>query len=64
MAEEVISISEDFYILSTSPRIDDQIRVLKHDDTFTVFDRVGDIENFGDEELGIYHQDTRFLSCS
>ena len=62
MAQEVISVRDDFYILSTSPRIDDQIRVLKHDDTFAVFDRVGDIERFGDDELGIYHQDTRYLS--
>ena len=40
---------------------DDRIRVLKHDDTFAVFNRFGDITpSYG--ELGIYHQDTRFLS--
>ena len=62
MAEEVISVSEDFYILSTSSRIDDRTRVLKQDDTFAVFDRFGDIEPFGTGELGIYHRDTRFVS--
>jgi glycogen debranching enzyme len=62
MAEEVIRIRDHFYILSSSPRIDDRIWVLKHGDTFAVFDRFGDIEPFGTGELGIYHQDTRFLS--
>jgi glycogen debranching enzyme len=62
MRREIISVSEDFYILSTSPRIDDRNRVLKHGDTFAVFDRFGDIERFGSGELGVYHQDTRFLS--
>src|SRR6187402_141313 len=62
MADEVIRVSEEFYILSTSARIDDRTRVLKHGDTFGLFDRFGDIEAFGAGELGIYHQDTRFLS--
>lgn len=62
MGQEVISLSEDFYVLSTSPRIDDRTRVLKADDSFAVFDRFGDIERFGGGELGLYHQDTRFLS--
>ena len=62
MAEEVIRIHDEYYILSTSPRIDDRTRVLKHGDTFAVFDRFGDIEAFGTGELGVFHQDTRFLS--
>src|SRR6266487_864833 len=62
MAEEVISVSEDFYILSTSPRVDDRVHVLKHGNTFAIFDRFGDIERFGHGRLGVYHQDTRFLS--
>jgi glycogen debranching enzyme len=62
MGEEVVRIHDDYYILSTSTRIDDRTRVLKHDDTFAVFDRFGDIEQWGSGELGIYHQDTRFLS--
>ncbi len=62
MAEEVISLSDDFYILSTSPRVDDRVHVLKHGDTFAIFDRFGDIERFGHGRLGVYHQDTRFLS--
>src|SRR5437763_13973886 len=61
MTEEVISVSEDFYVLSTSSRVDDRVRVLKHGDTFAIFDRFGDIERFGHGQLGVYHQDTRFL---
>ncbi|HWO89088.1 MAG TPA: amylo-alpha-1,6-glucosidase [Gemmatimonadales bacterium] len=60
--EEIISVREHFYILSTSPRIDDRTRVLKHGDTFAIFDRFGDIEGYGTGELGIYHKDTRFVS--
>ncbi|HEX5056991.1 MAG TPA: amylo-alpha-1,6-glucosidase [Gammaproteobacteria bacterium] len=62
MIEEVIQIRDDYYILSTSPRIDDRTQVLKQGDMFAVFDRFGDIEEFGTGELGVYHCDTRFLS--
>ena len=62
MTEEFIYIHDNFYIHSTSAHIDDRTRVLKHGDTFGVFDRFGDIEVIGTGELGIYHQDTRFLS--
>src|SRR6266498_5136740 len=62
MAREVIRIRDEFYIRSSSPRVDVRTRVLKHGDTFVVFDRFGDIETFGSGELGLYYQDTRFLS--
>jgi glycogen debranching enzyme len=62
MPEEVVKLREHYYIVSTSSRIDDRTRVLKHGNTFAVFDRFGDIERFGSGELGIYHHDTRFLS--
>ncbi len=62
MTEEVVRISDTFYILSTSARIDDRTQVLKQGDTFAIFDRFGDVEALGMGEFGIYHQDTRFLS--
>ncbi|HEX4653016.1 MAG TPA: amylo-alpha-1,6-glucosidase [Candidatus Udaeobacter sp.] len=62
MAREVIRIRNEFYIRSSSPRVDVRTRVLKQGDTFAVFDRFGDIESFGTGELGLYYQDTRFLS--
>ena len=62
MVREVIRVRNEFYIRSSSPRVDVRTRVLKQGDTFAVFDRFGDIETFGTGELGLYYQDTRFLS--
>ncbi|HEX4697637.1 MAG TPA: amylo-alpha-1,6-glucosidase [Candidatus Udaeobacter sp.] len=62
MAREVIRVRNEFYIRSSSHRVDVRTRVLKQGDTFAVFDRFGDIESFGTGELGLYHHDTRFLS--
>jgi hypothetical protein len=62
MAREVIRVRDEFYIRSSSPRVDVRTRVLKQGETFAVFDRFGDIETFGTGELGLYYQDTRFLS--
>ena len=59
---EVIRVRDEFYIRSSSPRVDVRTRVLKQGDTFAVFDRFGDAETFGTGELGLYYQDTRFLS--
>lgn len=62
MAREVIRVRDEFYVRSSSPRVDVRTRVLKQGETFAVFDRFGDIEAFGTGELGLYYQDTRFLS--
>src|SRR5881227_1261592 len=59
---EVIRIRDEFYIRSSSARVDVRTRVLKQGDMFAVFDRFGDVETFGSGELGVYYQDTRFLS--
>lgn len=37
-------------------------RILKHSDTFGVFDHYGDIYNGAGEDEGLFHKDTRFLS--
>jgi len=60
--DEVVSLHEQFYIQATSSRADDRTRVLKHGETFAVFDRFGDIQPVGLGEQGIYHDGTRFLS--
>jgi glycogen debranching enzyme len=62
MTGDVVKIENGFYILSTSSRVDDRTRVLKQGDMFAIFDRFGDVEEFGTGVLGIYYQDTRFLS--
>ncbi len=59
---EIIRVRDEFYIRSSSPRVDVRTRALKQGSTFAVFDRFGDIETFGTGELGLYYQDTRFLS--
>ena len=59
---EVIRIRNEFYIRSSSARVDVRTRVLKQGDMYAVFDRFGDVETFGTGELGLYYQDTRFLS--
>ena len=60
--EEFLRIHDKFYILATSSLADEQSRVLKHGDTFALFDRHGDIRPLGFEDHGLYHEGTRFLS--
>jgi glycogen debranching enzyme len=52
-----------FYIQAPSPLADEQTRVLKHADTFAVFDHHGDVKPSGLGEEGLYHDGTRHLSC-
>lgn len=59
---EIIEVGNQFYILAKSPLADDRTQVLKHGDTFAIFDRYGDIQPLGLGEQGIYHNGTRFLS--
>ena len=59
MAREIIRVHDEFYIRSSSPRVDVRTRALKQGDTFAVFDRFGDIETLGSGELGLYYQDTQ-----
>jgi len=60
--EDVIRIKDQFYVLATSALADDRTRVLKHGDTFGVFNRFGDVESVGLCEQGLYHGGTRYLS--
>ena len=60
--DEIVRIQDEFYIVASSSRIDDRKQVLKHGESFAVFDRMGDIAPVGLGELGIYHEGTRFVS--
>src|SRR5262245_18089379 len=55
--------SGTYHILAASSLADERTRVLKHADTFAVFDHYGDIKPGGLGEEGLYHEDTRYLSC-
>jgi glycogen debranching enzyme len=62
MDDDVIQIEGQHYIRATSARADERTRVLKHDDTFGVFDRFGDVRAVGLGEQGLFHRGTRHLS--
>ena len=49
-------------VIAASSVTDDRARVLKHGDTFAVFDHYGDMKTGGLDEEGLYHEGTRFLS--
>lgn len=59
---DVIRIEGQYYIHSRSSMADSRTLVLKHDESFAVFDRHGDIQPVGLGEQGIFHEGTRFLS--
>ncbi len=59
---EKIRHEDKWYILATSSPPDERRRVLKHNETFAMFDRFGDIQSIGLGEEGMYHGDTCFLS--
>jgi len=60
--EDVIQVHDQFYILATASRAAQSTAVLKHDDTFALFDTVGDVGAFVAGEQGLYHEGTRYLS--
>jgi glycogen debranching enzyme len=60
---EIIEVDDHFYIRAHSSLADDRTRVLLHGDTFAIFNRYGDIQPLGHGKQGIFHQETRHLSC-
>jgi len=60
--QDVILVNDQWYVLASSSRADARTRVLKHGETFAIFDRFGDFQPIGVGEQGLYHQGTRFLS--
>src|SRR5262249_19325992 len=60
----VVVVKDPYYIVASSPLADDLTRVLKHAETFVVFDHYGDIKPAGLGEEGLFHEGTRFLSSS
>jgi glycogen debranching enzyme len=60
--EEAIRVGDRWYVLATSSRAGDPARVLKHGESFALFDRFGDMPRAGTGEHGLYHQGTRQLA--
>jgi len=50
------------HIVALASLADERTRVLKHGDTFVIFDHYGDIKSGGLGEEGLYHEGTRYLS--
>ena len=59
---EVVSLEEHFAIVADAERSGTPRRVLKHGDTFGVFDLHGDVISVEAGDQGLYHAGTRFLS--
>ena len=59
---DVVSLEEHFAIVADSDRAGAPRRVLKHGDTFGVFDLLGNVLSHENGEHGLYHAGTRFLS--
>src|SRR5512142_2812434 len=51
-----------FYISAATVMVDPRRLILKHNDLFGLFDRYGDIVQFGMNDTGLYYEGTRFLS--
>ena len=59
---ELVADPSQYYIVTATDRRDERTRVLKHGDTFAVFDAFGDIAGVGPHEQGIYYAGTRHVS--
>lgn len=57
-----IRIGDEWYVTLAAARADNNPYVVKCDDSFALFDRVGDVRSWGEGEQGLYHRDTRHLS--
>jgi len=53
---------QPFYIAAHDSLVDEPPRTLKHGDTFALFDHYGDLASRRGNTLGLYHEDTRYLS--
>jgi glycogen debranching enzyme len=60
---DIIQLENQFYIRAESSLADDRTLVLLHNDTFAIFDRYGDIQPVGLGQQGLFHEETRYLSC-
>jgi glycogen debranching enzyme len=60
--QDLLRLDDRFSIVADTQRMAAAPRVLKHGDSFGVFNQHGDIVAAEAEEQGLYHQGTRFLS--
>jgi glycogen debranching enzyme len=53
---------DQFYVVATSSLTEEKTYVLKHNESFGIFNKYGDIMPWGKSVQGIYYKGTRFLS--
>src|SRR5688500_4372420 len=51
-----------YYIVATETAAAQRTRVLKRNDTFVIFNELGDIDALARRDEGLYHAGTRYLS--
>jgi glycogen debranching enzyme len=61
--DELLKENGQYYIQAASAPPAERTRVLKHDDTFGVFDEYGDVDAEERPQEGVYSRGTRYLSC-
>jgi glycogen debranching enzyme len=59
---EKIRVGDQWYVSAKAARVDESPHVLKHNETFVLFDHFGDVQWVGSGDLGVYHEDMRHLS--
>ena len=59
---DTLKLAEQYAIVTETERSLTPVRVLKHGDSFAVFDSHGDVMPESGNEHGLYHAGTRFLS--
>jgi glycogen debranching enzyme len=59
---DIIEVKGQYYIRANASIADAETRVLKHGETFAIFDRHGDVRPLGFENQGVFHEGTRFIS--
>lgn len=57
-----LQVADQYYVLATSVLTDRETRVLKHGETFAVFDAFGDVQPVTHAESGLFHRGTRHVS--
>ncbi|WBY01129.1 amylo-alpha-1,6-glucosidase [Ramlibacter tataouinensis] len=62
MKAERIHVGGQWYVAANAARADETPHVLKHDESFLLSDRYGDVDGTGLGEQGLYHEDMRYLS--
>src|SRR4029450_413066 len=59
---DLVADPSQYYIVTATERGDERTRVLKHGDSFAVFDAFGDVGGIGPHEQGIYYAGTRHVA--